>query len=747
MSANNDLTPQQMAQLSEVFRSEAVEHIKGIAEVLFSVEDRSIENMEDGLNRAFRDAHSLKGSAGTLGFNRVAVLAHRFEDALGSVRAHRIELGRKQLEALLQALEAIRQAVFNSTPDDSQLSDREHAVAAGLNAAFSLPDGLQVPAARETAEAAPSPKVPPPSPKIQDRAPASHRGDKQELVRVSEKRIDQVITQFGELFETSLQIESLGHDLNTNLHEADRLSAGLSTLLDRLDGTPFEAEAMELLDMARNLSILAKSAAAKFDVNHRELTKHIARSQEALRELRIAPISSLHLTLRNQVRETAGTTGKQVVLQMTGGEYAIDRAILDAIEKPMIHLIRNAIDHGIESPKERAAAGKPPTGELRIDAHHMGDAVSLTISDDGRGIDVDRVRASLVTNYGVEQARANELTTEQLFDYLFEPGFTTSAEISQISGRGVGLDVVKYTIEHLGGEVSMQSTVGSGTTILLRLPLTMSSVKCLLFESARQTMAVPASNVSRVMVIPAGAIRTVGGGDIIDVGDEQVPLTTFEEVLGLAGEEGVDHQKTKFAAVIRFGDRRYAFGFDVIHEYTQLVVKPLGDLLERVPNVSGLALLGTGRLCLILNPGDLIRSATGTIAASSSMAAIHATRRASTILVIDDSIAIRTMQQTLLESEGFKVLTAADGLKALQMLGNHQVDLVLSDVQMPNMDGFELTRAIKSRDRTKKLPVVLITSLGSEDDIAAGLQAGADAHIVKKELTRSELLKTINQLL
>ena len=244
-------------------------------------------------------------------------------------------------------------------------------------------------------------------------------------------------------------------------------------------------------------------------------------------------------------------------------------------------------------------------------------------------------------------------------------------------------------------------------------------------------------------------VQVVGGGDVLVIDDEQIPITTFEEILyPNKNIEALDRDEARFAAIVRFGNRRYAFGFDRIFEYTQLVIKPLGDLLERVPNVSGLALLGTGKLCLVLNPSDLIRSASGTFAHTRLPVQEHVTKqRAKTILVVDDSIAIRTMQQTLLESAGFTVLLATDGLKALQTMGNHEVDLVISDVQMPNMDGFELTRAIRSRKKLNAIPVVLVTSLGSSEDISAGMEAGADAHIVKKELNRTELLATIGQLL
>ncbi|MBN2802554.1 MAG: response regulator [Deltaproteobacteria bacterium] len=740
------LTPQQIQQLSEVFRAEAIEHIKSIASVLFSAEDGNTENIDDGINRAFRDAHSLKGSAGTLGFDRVAIIAHRFEDAMGTLRDKKTELDSKKIDILLRTLDVIRQAITVSEPGDEVLTDKECASLELLTKLFNLDNDNN-----DNKEISPvKSKTSTPEKTVKHTKPQApvKKEHQRELVRVSQKHIDDVISQFGSLFEAALQVESLKGELVMLKNESARITDGVTALLEKLEGTSYEAETMELLEIAKNLTILSKTTDSKFNLNHRELTKNINRTQTILRELRIAPLSTLEFTIKNQVRDAASKTGKLVSVALIGGEYSVDRAILNEIEKPLIHIIRNSVDHGIESPKDRIAAGKPEQGKMVISASHMGDSVVLSIEDDGNGIDIESIRKKVITNYKINEDEAASLSEEQLIDYLFEPGFSTNENVSQISGRGVGLDVVKFTIEHLGGEVSLTSKKGSGTKIAMRLPLTMSSIKCLLFEAANQVMAIPASNVSRVIGIDNSKLKTIGGGRVLEIEDEQIPVTTFEEALSLKAEDSISEAaEIKFVAIVKFGDRKYAFGFDVIHEYTQLIVKPLGDLLERVPNISGLALLGTGKLCMVLNPGDLIRTVTGSSSGVKRKTTIDTSKKVTTILVVDDSIAIRTMQTNLLESAGFKVLTATDGLKALQSLNSTHVDLVLSDVQMPNMDGFELTAAIKSRDKLKHIPVILITSLGSPADISAGLNAGADAHIIKKELTRHELLQTIDQLL
>jgi chemotaxis protein histidine kinase CheA/CheY-like chemotaxis protein len=412
--------------------------------------------------------------------------------------------------------------------------------------------------------------------------------------------------------------------------------------------------------------------------------------------------------------------------------------VLEAIEDPLIHLIRNAIDHGIESAEEREAAGKPAKGTLSITARHMGDAVELTIADDGAGIDPERIRQSLIAKQIVDQEQALDLTGAQLYDYLFESGFSTHEDVSKLSGRGVGLDVVKYTVEGLGGEVHLASQRGHGTSIGLRLPLAMSTVRCLLVAAAGRPMALPAANVERVVVPRAEQLQRIGGGEVIVIDDRNVPYLPLDEVLALRGDATSERSaRPAIAVVVTFGERRVAFAVDEILEYSQLIIKPLGDLLERVPNISGISLLSTGELALVLNPADLVRSA-GSAAdglGRRDRATPERSPESVTILVVDDSIATRTLEKTLLESAGFNVITAEDGYKALNRLGQTACDLVISDVQMPNMDGIELTRTIKARETLAHLPVILVTSLGSDEDKARGLSAGADAYVVKKELS------------
>jgi two-component system chemotaxis sensor kinase CheA len=739
MAVDNELGREQLEMLAGVFRAEAVEHIKGLAESFFALEEGRGDE-DELLARAFREAHSLKGSSATLGFERVSVVTHRLEDLLGLLRRGEHPVTPAILDRALSTLDLIRVAVESSLPGDDRLSEEEQQAVAAL-------EELTRKAPAVAGEAPDRPAAIPQEPGAA--APGRQGPARQEYIRVAEDRLDQVIAAVGELFEADIQLESFGHELAETAADANRFTETVAALQQRLDNLGFFEESIELAEQARGLHIRLRGIGKRFWQQQRALAKLVHRTQEDLRKIRLAPISSAYVTIRTQVREIARATGKQVALRLSGGEYAVDRKVLEAVEEPLIHLLRNAVDHGLEAPEERVRAGKDAAGILSIAARHTGEAVEIAVTDDGRGVDQEAVRRSLVAKGLYSAERAAELSREQLLDVLFDSGFSTQSEVSRISGRGVGLDVVKHTVERLGGEVRLETDPGVGTTITLRLPLAMSTVRCLLVSVAGRPVAIPAANVEKVLALRADAIQRLGGGEVIEVGGQHVPLGPLAETLGLQDLAGGAGARMPVAALVRFGERRFAFGVDEVIEYGQLVLKPLGDLLERVPCISGISLLGTGRLALVLSPGDLIRAAGG-VSREKAGETFRLPEEAAgprTILVTDDSIATRTLVQTLLESAGFRVLTAADGYKALDLLGRRHVDLVVTDVQMPNLDGLELTRTIKTRSALRHLPVVLVTSLGSDADKTAGMSAGADAYVVKKDLNRGELLATIRQLL
>ncbi len=767
-SGMSELGSEQVQQLLAVFRAEAKEHIKNLAELLFNIEEGKGDPTEL-VSKAFREAHSLKGSAGTLGFGRVEDVTHHFEDILGLMNDGKEEITSEDIDLLLTVLDVVRKAVDTSVSGDKQLTDEEVQIIASLkkrtgelSEAETEGDNEQVLESSEKGQQAIPDTVEssgtigtPIKQKPDQKAPRKSADDteknREDFIRISEAKLEAVIAQVSELFEANLQLESLTPELGRFSVMAVETLEMIEVLQVELENTIYENDLFTIADKVRNLSVHLSTTKKTFERDERQITKLIQGSQEELHRVRLAPVSTIFVMIRRQVREIAKATGKKAELYLGGGEYAVDRKVLEAIEEPLVHILRNAVDHGIESTEIRRSKGKTRVARLSIVARHTGDSVEIVVADDGKGVDPEIIRNSLMKKQGMTEAEANSLSTDQLLDCLFMAGFSTHIGVSKMSGRGVGLDVVKYTVERLGGEVRLESNLGEGTAITLRLPLAMSTIRCLLLKDSGRVLAIPASNVDKVIVPKSEDIKLLGGGEVITYQGENIPLGSLGEILGLKSGIAGSSKGERLVMMISFGDRRFAFTIDELLEYTQLILKPLGDLLERVANISGTSMLGTGEIALVLNPADLVRAAGGGVRLSTAKpifpSEVEATDLVGRVLVVDDSIATRTLEKTLLESAGYTVLTASDGYKALDVLATNRCDVVISDVQMPNMDGIELTHTIKSRPQFSHLPVILITSLGSDEDKARGLAAGADAYIVKKELTQSELVETIGQLL
>ena len=753
-----DLPSDQIMYLVSVFQAEAAEHIKSLAETLFTMEEGKAD-VAPLLVNAFREAHSLKGSAGTIGFDRVATVTHGLEDALGALQKNPDKSSPEIVDVLLDALDVIRRSVKDAEIGDSSLSKRETKILSSLRDIVSQIGGdepadkpAKKPAERASFLPPKSGSRPPKKTSVvpKPQTPASERANvpvqqaRDEFIRVSEDSIENLIGQIGELFEAHLHLMSVTSDLHRLDLAAEDVAKAVGDFIN--DASEGALTGETILERAKGLRTQITTLTKRFSRDEREFSKLIQNSQEALQKIRLAPVSTIFVMIRRQVREICRLTGKRVELFLDGGEYAVDRKVLEAIEDPLIHIIRNAVDHGIEESEERKKTGKSDRGKISVVARHIGDAVELIVSDDGRGIDPEKVKATIVRKGLLKENELESLSHDQLYDFLFESGFSTQKDVSKISGRGVGLDVVKHTMERLGGEVRLTGQLGSGTVFTLRLPLSMSTLRCLLIRVSGRVMALPASNVEKVLLIQTKDMKRVGGGEVISYQGQNIAHMSLADLLQLSASVRAVNE-TRILVVVSFGERRVAFQVDDIIEYTQLILRPLGDLLERVSYISGVSLLGTGEIALVLNPSDLVRASGGKVIRKVKVAKGKSEKISARILVVDDSMATRTLEKTLLESAGYTVMTASDGYKAIDVINSQKCDLIVTDIQMPNMDGLTLTRMVKTQYRFLQLPVILVSSMGSDEDKARGLEAGADAYIVKKDLSQKELVDTIEQLL
>ncbi|MGZ3457178.1 MAG: hybrid sensor histidine kinase/response regulator, partial [Archangium sp.] len=465
--------------------------------------------------------------------------------------------------------------------------------------------------------------------------------------------------------------------------------------------------------------------------------------RDDLRDLRMVPASQMLEPLKRTVRELAARLGKDVELVLAGGDVRIDRRIVDVLKDPLLHLVRNALDHGIETTAARVAAGKSPRGQLSVRVEPRGTRLAVVVEDDGGGLSPENVRATAVRRGLLTEAEAAKLTDMQAARLVFEPGFSTREQVTETSGRGVGLDVVQSTTTRLQGAVDLSYQKGQGTRFTIDLPLILAGALGLLVRSGTAVVAIPSDAVERVLRLAPADVGTVAGHVVASVEGEQLSFHPLSVSIGmprlpLALESG----KPQTALVLSLGGVRAVFAIDAVVGQQEIVVRSLGRHLQSVSHLAGAAVLDDGSVVPVLNAPELLRVA----AAPVVLRAATEVRR-SHILVCDDALTTRFAMRALLEIAGYSVVTAGDGEEALGILERTPCQLVVSDWQMPRLDGIGLTRRIRAHPRLSHLPVILCTSLDSPQERAAGLEAGADGYLVKREVERGKLLDLVRQLL
>jgi two-component system chemotaxis sensor kinase CheA len=454
------------------------------------------------------------------------------------------------------------------------------------------------------------------------------------------------------------------------------------------------------------------------------------------------------------VRDLSRDLNKRVHLNILGAMVEIDKTVLDSLNDPLLHLLRNAIDHGLETEVERTAAGKSPVGNITITVEQRGNEIKISVADDGRGIQVEKVRQKAIQNQIVTQAEAESMTEDELRQLIFHSGFSTSNIVTPVSGRGLGMDIVRTRVESLRGQISVQSEPGEGTMITIRVPVSLTRIRCILLRIGEENYAIPSAMVLRMKSVRRDEVFTAEGKDMVMVNKRPMPLISLGALLDVVGAApDADEEDILHFIALHAVDRSVAFEVDALYSEIELVLKPLGPELAGVPCVSGAALLGTGEVIIVLDANDLIRKATGTVLPRRRLSDVRPVPQAASpqqrlrILVVDDSITTRTLEKNILETAGFDVHVAIDGVEAWSMLNDMVFDLVISDVEMPNMNGLELTQRIKGYSQTANTPVILLTSLAKPEQREAGLRSGADAYLVKSQFDQGQLLEVIQSVI
>jgi two-component system chemotaxis sensor kinase CheA len=757
------------------FRDETSENIRAISEGLLAIEslDPGAPGWREHVDTVFRAMHTIKGSARLLGFEQVGRIAHTCEHILGAVREGRRALDRALADDLLRGSDAILELTHAGVDGRAANIDVEAlTLTLGRGGRGEVPSPADQPA--EPAIAAPILEVPPPEVPAAPAAPTapaatpaiplglppqpaparSARSAARQTIRVRVDRLDRLLNLAGELAvgrqTQTAQLQMLD-EIFALVEQQERALVALDRQLKQLRFSPFQRESLErhinsALNAGDHAGKLIRTHVERFGQHTNQTNQLIEDLEQEVMAARLLPISTVFTNLPRAVRELARETSKEIELVLEGETTELDRKVIEALNDPLVHLIRNAVDHGIEPPDEREALGKPRQGTITISAQSLGSYVHVLIRDDGRGMDPKKLREAAVRKNMFPAETAALLTDQEAFELIFMPGFSTAQMITDISGRGVGMDVVRTNILELGGQVQVESHPQAGTTITLALPLTLVTTRVLLVEIGDQVFAFPASGCQGSAWVYADRLQTIEGRAMLAHEGRLASLLRLADLLDVGGARPFPSRERMPAVIIGGAQRPLALLVDRLIDEREVVVKPLGPLLEKQRRFNGAIQLGDGRLILLLNPVALTQTARGMTLTSTS-GKRDESKRHSRLLVADDSFTTRELIRTILHSAGYDVTTAVDGFDALDKLRADTYDLVVSDVEMPRVDGFQLTSSIRQELGLADLPVIIVTSLASEAHKRRGLEVGAQAYIVKSQFNQSSLLETVQQLL
>ncbi|RMG71412.1 MAG: hybrid sensor histidine kinase/response regulator [Chloroflexi bacterium] len=728
------------ADLLNIFWEEANEHLATLNTSLLQVEMLSDQDEAyfATIKEMNRVAHSLKGAARAVGIHLIETVAHYMEEVFHAVMNRKLSLSATLADAIYDGLDLIQQLVEQQTPDDSVvvpvLSALEQIVAQASVVKTQEFERVEM---------------------AEIHTPALRQGE--ETVRVTVTKLDRLMGEISELFvarmhsdEQQNHIKVLLRTLGKWQREWRNARTAYIRLVRRLqeEGQQVSPELpvifrfleynqRSITEVNRMVVGLSQAVAQ----NNMRLTALTDQLQDEIGGMRLVPFESIVGGFQRMVRDLGRDTQKQIYLEVRGASVEIDKAVLDTLKDPIMHLLRNAIDHGIESPSYRTEMGKPAAGRIVIDVQQRGSEIVIVIADDGRGIDADEVRRSIVQNRLMSESEAAILSDDEARMYVFYAGLSTSKRVTTISGRGLGMDIVRDRVESLRGRVNIQSEAGQGTSVTISVPVSLTRMRCVVLQVGGQLFAIPSATVIRMESLPIEAVFTAEGREMIMVNERPVMLVSLAAVLNLPMGRNADQLQ---AIVLQATDRQVAFEVDELMSEVELVLKPLGVELQRAQFVSGAALMGSGDVLIVLDVNDLVRQAVGVPIQRQSvdMSSSADTRRVR-VLVVDDSITTRTLEKNILETAGFEVYTAIDGVEALHMLSQHSFDVVVTDIEMPRMDGLELCIRVKSTPQFEHIPVILLTSLTKPEQREAGLKAGADAYLVKSQFDQAELLETI----
>lgn len=740
-------------QLLETFKMEAEEHITELTNGLLELEKNpkqggSAENLET----IYREAHNLKGAARAVDLEVIQNICQAFENLLSELKNGTIQLSKELFQIGFESLDYIN-LLLESPHGDVESPEVYTAIIDKLNALCTTEDLVEVAAAAT----APPPPIEQKKPKQENLEEANI----EKLLRVSSHKLDGLITQIEELLSIKIMYSQLREHLYLaldNLKSKVKLEKQLATfrqlllhhipssapyyqsMLALFDESTYSINEMLLLTSSTLEKVYKESAQDKYVIEN-----IISSLLEDSKKLLMQPFSTLVAAFPRMVRDISGQLQKEIVFSIEGEDVEIDRRILEELKDPLIHMIRNSIDHGIEMPDERVNKQKSREGHVNVSISQVGsNHINLIVSDDGKGFSIDKLREKGIQEGAISESQATSLSDDEIVKLAFRSGLSTADIITELSGRGLGLGIMAEKIEKLGGSYTIHTQEGEGTQFHLSLPLTRATFRGLQISSGEKEFIIPTQNISRILRSNAYNLSTVENQQVIFLENKNYPV---EQLYNLLNMQVKQEQAPNLVLIVSSGHNELAIGVDRIINEQEVFVKGLGKQLAHVPNIAAATILEGGRIIPILDIVDLIQSAIH-LPTRGTFSQIDAKSiQKHTVLVVEDTPTTRLLFKNILQQAGYNVLTASNGVEGFETLITTHVDLIITDIEMPRMTGFELIEKIHKEDKLSDIPIIIITALESQADKKRGIDLGANAYIEKSNFVQNELITITKKLL
>ncbi len=740
----------------ELFRVEADTQLSALSEGLLALEENPSDSAR--LEALMRAAHSVKGAARMVDVEPVVRLAHVMEDGFVAAQKGKIRFNSNQIDLLLKSTDLLLQiakqdGIGRWGQDNRQTIDDYEKLLSTIPAGEALPDTGPVTEAVAPITPAVTDSTDNEASAAQEKTTASPGRSADTAIRVSAESLNRLMGLAGEVQVEARWLRPFANSLLQLKYRQTEMISLLDRLRDALVDARVDDHILGMVSDIMHRSSIGRQGLAKrmeeleeFDRRSHNLA---ARLNREVISSRMRPFADGIHGFQRMVRDISRSLHKRVKLEIQGLTTKVDRDILEKIEAPLNHLIRNALDHGIELPDERSAAGKPAQATIKLEAMHSSGMLSIVVEDDGRGMDLEKLREKIVKKKLVTEEMARDLSEAELMDFIFLPGFSTRDSVSEISGRGVGLDVVHSVMQEMHGIVHAISNPGKGMRFHLQLPLTLSVMRSLMVEIAGEIYAFPLAQINRTLRLHRDHIETLEGRQYFTLGNQHIGLLTANQVLGLP-EAPPDAEE---ASVVVLGERleRYGFVVDRFLGERSLVVQKLDARLGKIKDINSAAILENGNPCLIIDVDDMLRSADLLISGSRPMRIESREqqkhRSIKRVLVVDDSITVREVERNMLVNRGYEVDVAVDGMDGWNAVRTGHYDLVISDIDMPRMNGFEFVEHIKGDATLRSLPVMIVSYKDREEDRTRGLEVGADYYLTKGSFQDETLLDAVADLI